>query len=148
MAKLASLEHKLLVGFAIPIITLAMLALGMIYYFELTLLSAITLLLGVVLPSVFALSYGYRAVMQVLESLAVQLDGVTNEEFGVWQLAQYRNGRVELLNTSSKKLPSDYSKSVKNMLRMKLLYLILLANSPCQLCYLMRIIMCILPIMP
>ncbi|MEK0157639.1 ATP-binding protein [Pseudoalteromonas piscicida] len=102
MAKLTSLEHKLLVGFAIPIITLAMLALGMIYYFKLTLLSAITLLLGVMLPSVFALSYGYRAVMQVLENLAVQLDGVTNEEFGVWQLAQYRKGRVELLKAELK----------------------------------------------
>ncbi|MCO7198900.1 HAMP domain-containing sensor histidine kinase [Pseudoalteromonas sp. OANN1] len=102
MAKLASLEHKLLVGFAIPISTLTMLALGMICYFELTLLSAITLLLGVMIPSVFALSYGYRAVMQVLENLAVQLDGVTNEEFGVWQLAQYRKGRVELLKAELK----------------------------------------------
>ncbi|MEJ6474859.1 HAMP domain-containing sensor histidine kinase [Pseudoalteromonas piscicida] len=102
MAKLVSLEQKLWLGFAVPLTTLVLLVVGIIFYFELTFLSAMTLFIGVLMPSLLALHYSYKKVMLVLDNLAVQLDSITNEELSVWQLATYHRGRVATLKAEVK----------------------------------------------
>lgn len=97
MAKLTSVEQKLWLGFAVPLVTVAALLIATIIYFELTLLGAITLLLALLVPSLLSLWYSYNKVMSVLDNLAVQLDSISNEELTVWQLSSYQGGRVAAL---------------------------------------------------
>ncbi|GEK11901.1 sensor histidine kinase [Pseudoalteromonas peptidolytica] len=97
MAKLTSVEQKLWLGFAVPLVILVAVLIATIIYFELTLLGAITLLLALLVPSLLSLWYSYNKVMSVLDNLAVQLDSISNEELTVWQLSSYQGGRVAAL---------------------------------------------------
>ncbi|WP_063371337.1 sensor histidine kinase [Pseudoalteromonas luteoviolacea] len=97
-----SLEANLTQFFAVPIVTIAIMVIGISLYFTLDWLEMLTLMMAILLPCVFALYKAYQSVFNTIDRIAVQLDSIANEEFTVWQLAQYRQGSIANLKSDLK----------------------------------------------
>ncbi|MCF2858330.1 ATP-binding protein [Pseudoalteromonas sp. SMS1] len=97
-----SLEANLIKLFVVPIITVAIMVIGVSLYFTLDWLELLTLVMVILLPSVIALYKAYQSVFNTIARIAVQLDSIANEEFTVWQLAQYRQGSIANLKSDLK----------------------------------------------
>ncbi|KZN55537.1 sensor histidine kinase [Pseudoalteromonas luteoviolacea] len=92
--KTTSLERSLVWLFSIPICTLLLLILFISTHFKLDALETLTLFLAVMLPSIIASYKIYECVCSCLDGISIQIESLANEEFTIWQLAQYRQGRV------------------------------------------------------
>ncbi|MBQ4838617.1 sensor histidine kinase [Pseudoalteromonas luteoviolacea] len=98
----ASLEGSLIWLFFIPICTITLFAVWASISLALDALTSFTLILVVLLPSLFALYKAYQRIFGCLDGVAVQLDGLANEEFTVWHLAKYKQGRVAQIKVDLK----------------------------------------------
>ncbi|PKI13238.1 sensor histidine kinase [Colwellia sp. 12G3] len=70
----------------------------------LELLSASTLLLVMIIPSLWAANRCFHYVTDTLERISLQLDSIGNEEFNSWHLAEFNSGRVTNLKRDFEKL--------------------------------------------
>ncbi|ESP94203.1 sensor histidine kinase [Pseudoalteromonas luteoviolacea] len=98
----ASLESSLIWLFFVPLCTITLFAVWTSINLALDTLTSFTLILAVLLPSLFALYKAYQRIFRCLEGVAVQLDGLANEEFTVWHLAKYKKGRVAQIKVDLK----------------------------------------------
>ncbi|KZN61883.1 hypothetical protein N473_20290 [Pseudoalteromonas luteoviolacea CPMOR-1] len=89
-----SLERQLIFLFSVPICFLIFLSIAISLSLSLGGLEFLTLILVVLLPSLFALYKAYRWVFACLDGVSMQLDSLANDEFTIWQLACYQAGRV------------------------------------------------------
>ncbi len=89
-----SLERSVIALSILPCLTLLGLTAFFIAYFQLDFLEGATLILVLLSPTIAALMLLYRRFFNTLDSVAVQLDGLANEEFTVWHLTKYSTGRV------------------------------------------------------
>ncbi len=100
----SSLEQKLIFFFSflalLPLIPCAYI----ISIEQLELLSASTLLLLMLLPSIWAANRGYNYITDTIERIGLQLDAIGNEEFNSWHLAEFNSGRIISLKNDLEKL--------------------------------------------
>ncbi|MCP4988926.1 MAG: hypothetical protein GY928_23580 [Colwellia sp.] len=100
----SSLEQKLIFLFSflalLPLIPCAYI----ISIEQLELLSASTLLLLMLLPSIWAANRGYNYITDTIERIGLQLDAIGNEEFNSWHLAEFNSGRIISLKNDLEKL--------------------------------------------
>ena len=99
-----SLEHKLIYLFGLlalmPLIPCAFI----ISSLKLELLSSTTLILAMIIPSLWAANRCFYYVTDTLERIGLQLDALGNEEFNSWHLAEFNSGRVTHLKRDFEKL--------------------------------------------
>ncbi|WP_019028584.1 sensor histidine kinase [Colwellia piezophila] len=100
----SSLEQKLLYLFSflalLPLIPCAYI----ISSLQLELLSSSTLIMAMIIPSIWAAHRCFYYVTDVLERIGLQLDTLGNEEFNSWHLAEFNSGRVNNLKRDFEKL--------------------------------------------
>ena len=100
----SSLEQKLLYLFSflalLPLIPCAYI----ISSLQLELLSSSTLIMAMIIPSIWAVHRCFYYVTDVLERIGLQLDALGNEEFNSWHLAEFNSGRVNNLKRDFEKL--------------------------------------------
>ncbi|ATD01430.1 sensor histidine kinase [Pseudoalteromonas spongiae] len=89
-----SLERTVITLFTLPCLILLGLLIFLIVHFKLDFLEGTTLIIALLAPTVVVFAALYRRFFNTLDSVAVQLDGLANEEFTVWHLAKYSAGRV------------------------------------------------------
>lgn len=89
-----SLERTVITLFTLPCLILLALLVFLIVHFQLDFLEGTTLVLALLGPTLVIFTLLYRKFFNTLDSVAVQLDGLANEEFTVWHLAKYSAGRI------------------------------------------------------
>ncbi|MCF6443012.1 HAMP domain-containing histidine kinase [Pseudoalteromonas luteoviolacea] len=63
-----------------------------------------TILLALMLPSILALHKVYGLVISCLDGISVQIDSLANEDFTIWRLANYQQGRVAQIKAELKSI--------------------------------------------
>ena len=71
---------------------------------QLDLLSSSTLIIAMLIPSLWAANRCFSYVTDTLERIGLQLDAIGNEEFNSWHLAEFNSGRVTNLKRDFEKL--------------------------------------------
>ncbi len=71
---------------------------------EMDFLSASTLIMAFMIPSIFVARRCFKSVTDTIERIGLQLDAIGNEEFNSWHLAEYKAGRVTNLRNDFEKL--------------------------------------------
>ncbi|WP_232771158.1 sensor histidine kinase [Colwellia sp. 75C3] len=100
----STLEHKLLYLFCFLALLPLIPCIYIINSLELELLSASTLLLAMIIPSIWAANRCFYYVTDTLDRISLQLDSLGNEEFNSWHLAEFNSGRITNLKRDFEKL--------------------------------------------
>ncbi|WP_232771539.1 sensor histidine kinase [Colwellia sp. 12G3] len=100
----SSLEGKLIYLFSFLALMPLIPCVYIINSLALELLSASTLLLVMIIPSLWAANRCFHYVTDTLERISLQLDSIGNEEFNSWHLAEFNSGRVTNLKRDFEKL--------------------------------------------
>ncbi|AOT08380.1 sensor histidine kinase [Pseudoalteromonas luteoviolacea] len=102
--KPTSLERSLVWLFSVPLCSLVLMISIISTYLELGFLETLTLFLAVMLPSIIAIYKIYDRVFSCLDGISVQIESLVHEEFTIWQLAHYRQGRVAQVKADLKSI--------------------------------------------
>lgn len=100
----SSLENKLIYLFCFLAILPLIPSAFIISYLQLEFLSSSTLVIAMIIPSIWAANRCFSYVTDTLERIGLQLDTLGNEEFNSWHLAEFNSGRVSNLKRDFEKL--------------------------------------------
>lgn len=100
----SSLEHKLFYLFFFLALLPLIPCVYIISSLELELLSTSTLIMAMLIPSMWAANRCFYYVTDTLDRISLQLDSLGNEEFNSWHLAEFTSGRVINLKRDFEKL--------------------------------------------
>lgn len=113
-----SLEFKFLILCSIPVISLLCVMVYIVHTQSISTLSSLSIAVVLLAPTLAALTKCYNIVINLLNAISTQLDSINGEEYNIWQLAQYKSGRVAALKSDikqmSKRIHKKRQEYVKN----------------------------------
>ncbi|MBU2970915.1 sensor histidine kinase [Pseudoalteromonas sp. C2R02] len=104
MTDKSSLENKLVYKLCFLTMLPLLPCTYIIHMTEMDFLSASTLIMAFMIPSIFVARRCFKSVTDTIERIGLQLDAIGNEEFNSWHLAEYKAGRVTNLRNDFEKL--------------------------------------------
>lgn len=117
MARIHSLEQRLMRYAALVMFIVLMLCILLVITWGLDWFASISIILPIVAVSLFAVVKSYKLTLDVIERFGTQLDALANNESNSWHLAQYQSGRVANLKNDFTKLSDKIAQSKRHYMQ-------------------------------